>query len=174
MYEAVKDRFFAYINALPLTPEQRKTADTLKLGHTLRVAELSEELARSVFGGKTQAYVHIVRDADKIDGLFLNQQAYKLNDDAWKKVLPFSAEHKLSDEIYQTIMETRLANNADRQTIIDFKFFIMAWVYDIKLKKSMDIIREKGYIHALYNDIPNPDTRMQQAYEKICAYITPG
>ncbi|MCL2603493.1 MAG: phosphotransferase [Defluviitaleaceae bacterium] len=255
MYETIKERFLAYTNALPLTQEQREVANTIKLDHTLRVVELSDVLARSVFGDdpariglakvigllhdigrweqvlsagafsdtqsdhgamganavirtgmihdlsesdqaliltairehnkkysashdpETQAFVDIVRDADKVDGFYVNVKNYSLSSDEWKRVLPmflpFSHEMRLSDGLYDAIMEERLADSAERQTVIDFRFFIMAWVYDMKLEKSMEILREKGYLHTLYNDIPNPDERMTRAYRKICDFITP-
>jgi len=64
-----------------------------------------------------------------------------------------------------------LADIKDRETKIDFKFFKMAWIFDIKLAKSIEIIRENKYIEIIYSDINSPDKLMQTAYEKIQEYI---
>ena len=88
-----------------------------------------------------------------------------------KSFLPFSDEHRLSERIFDSVMNNRLADSADRETKIDFKFFKLAWCYDIKLNKSIEIIREKGYIPTIFRDIHNPDERMITAYNKVCDYI---
>jgi len=125
------------------------------------------------FNSITQAFVDIIRDADKIDNFFVEVKDYSNCpfEKSMLKVLPFSDEHRLSPKIYDCIMSNQLANSLDRETIIDFKFFKMAWCYDIKLAQSMKIINEKRYIHDIFNDIQNPDETMVRAYEKICEYL---
>jgi len=86
-------------------------------------------------------------------------------------VLPFSDEHSLSEGIYDSVMNGRLADSRDRKTKIDFKFFKMAWCYDIKCKKGIEIIRENGYVDAMYQDIDSPDENMRMAYEKVKEYL---
>jgi len=126
------------------------------------------------FDSITQTFIDIIRDADKLDNFFVEVKRYANNplEKSMQKVLPFSDEHKLSPKILDCILNNRLADSADRKTNIDYKFFKMAWCYDIKLAKSMSIIREKRYIHTIFNNIPNPDKTMTRAYEKICEYLT--
>ena len=253
MYQTIAARFYSFIDSLSFSQEEKEIINVLKLEHTLRVVELSEILAKSVFDendsegmntakiigvlhdigrwqqmhnrslsdtdsdhgemgvaliiennildgipentqhiiltairehnkkysdefdGMTQMFVDIIRDADKIDNFFVEVKDYANNplEKSMQKVLPFSDEHRLSHDIYDCIMNNRLADSSARKTKIDFKFFKMAWCYDIKLAKSMEIIREKQYIHDIFNDIQNPDKAMIQAYEKICAYLMP-
>jgi len=258
MYQIIKDRFSAFIDSITLSKEEKDVMDILKLEHTMRVVELSETLAASVFadgdtdsinlakiiavlhdvgrweqmrisslndthndhgemraeiiirnsmlsgidkcnqniiltairehnkkyagvfGSPTQTFVNIVRDADKLDNLFIEVKDYasKSHEKSMQKVLPFSDEHRLSRQIFDCVMGNCLADSDMRETKIDFKFFKMAWCYDIKIAKSMDIIREKRYIHDIFNDIHNPDKIMIQAYQKVCEYVkhnkTPG
>jgi putative nucleotidyltransferase with HDIG domain len=131
--------------------------------HSKKLSDTHDEL--------TQAYVNIVRDADKLDNYFVELKDYSDKDSPNKGALPFSNEHKLNERLYEGIMNNELANHIDRKTLIDFKFSKMAWVYDIKLAKSFEIIREKGYISAIFNAIKDPDERMTRAYGKICGFL---
>ena len=119
----------------------------------------------------TQIFVDIIKDADKIDNLYIEVENYNNSDKSLKNILPFSEENRLSPRIYDSIINGCLADVKDRETMIDFKFFKMAWCYGIKIPKSIEIIRENGYIQNIYNDISCPDEKMKEAYEKICAYL---
>lgn len=124
-----------------------------------------------VYDDFTQIFVDMIRDADKIDNLYIEIENYGNKDNSFKKILPFSEEHKLSQRIYESIMDSSLANADDRETMIDFKFFKMAWCYGIKIPKSIQIICENKYIEKIYSDINFPDERMQTAYAKIQQYL---
>ncbi|MCL1859557.1 MAG: HD domain-containing protein [Oscillospiraceae bacterium] len=119
----------------------------------------------------TQMFVDIIRDADKIDNLYIEVENYNNSDKSLKNILPFSGEHRLSQKIYDNIMSESVSDSKDRETIIDFKFFKMSWCYEIKIPKSIEIIRESKYIGDIYSDISNPDDMMIKAYEKICEYL---
>ncbi|MCL2203103.1 MAG: HD domain-containing protein [Defluviitaleaceae bacterium] len=121
--------------------------------------------------GRTQSFVNIIRDADKIDGLYTHTFPAGYPRDLHKRVHPLSEEHHLSDALYDCIMNHRLADNAHRKTRVDFQFFVMAWCFDLQLAKSKEIIREKGYIHTIFKAIKDPDERMTRAYEEICSHV---
>ena len=120
---------------------------------------------------QTQIFVDIIRDADKIDNFFVEVKNYGNDAKSMKKILPYSDEHRLSPRIYDCIMNHRLADSADRETLVDFKFFKLAWCFDLKIKKSFEIIRENGYIRDIFQDIVVPDAQMVQAYEQVCCYL---
>lgn len=119
----------------------------------------------------TQAYVNIIRDADKIDNFYIEVENYGSKDQSMKAVLPFSDEHRLSPHIYDCIMNQQLADSRDRETMIDFKFFKMAWCFDIKINRSFELIQEKEYLQKIYSNIPTPDIRMRTAYEAVSTYL---
>jgi len=119
----------------------------------------------------TQIFLNIIRDADRIDNLYIEVENYSNKDTSMKSVLPFSDEHKLSKRIYDSIINSSLAEAKDRETKIDFKFFKMAWCFDMKIEKSIEIIRENKYIEDIYSDINAPDKTMRTAYEKIQQYL---
>ena len=118
-----------------------------------------------------QKFVNIVRDADKIDNLYIEVENYGNKDNSMKNILPFSDEHILSPRIYNSIMDGTLADSKDRETKIDFKFFKIAWCYDIKTAKGIELIIENKYLENIYSDIDNPDETMRAAYSKIWHYL---
>jgi hypothetical protein len=119
----------------------------------------------------TQVFVDIIRDADRIDNFYIEVENYGNKDKSLRNILPFSDEHKLSQRIYDSILNHNLADVKDRETKIDFKFFKMAWIFDIKISKSIEIIRGNRYIENIYSDIDSPDETMQAAYKKIRQYL---
>ena len=119
----------------------------------------------------TQTFLNVIRDADRIDNLFIEVENYGNKDKSMISVLPYSDEHQLSQQIYDKVIKGSLANVKDLKTKIDFKFFKMVWVFDIKIEKSIEIIRENKYIDDIYADIAFPDETMQMAYEKIQQYL---
>ena len=119
----------------------------------------------------TQTFLNIIRDADRIDNLYVEVENYSNNDKSMKSVLPYSDEHKLSTQIYNNVMSGTLADVKDLKTKIDFKFLKMIWCFDMKIAKSIEIIRENKYIEDIYSDIDSPDEIMQAAYEKIQQYL---
>lgn len=146
-----------------LENEQKEIVLTAIREHNKKYAGIYDEF--------TQIFVDIIRDADKIDNLYIEIKNYNNSDKSLKNILQFSDEHRLSQNIYDSIMSGNLADSKGRETITDFKFFKMAWCYGIKIPKSLEIIRENRYIQDIYGDIINPDEKMQEAYKKICAYL---
>jgi putative nucleotidyltransferase with HDIG domain len=119
----------------------------------------------------TQIFLNIIRDADRLDNLYVEVENYSNKADSMKSVLPYSDEHKLSPRIYENVMSGTLADVKDLETKIDFKFLKMLWCFDMKTAKSLEIIREQKYIEDIYADINSPDETMQTAYEKIQQYL---
>ena len=121
----------------------------------------------------TQIFLNIIRDADRIDNLYIEVENYNNNnnDNSLKNILPYSDEHKLSLPIFNNAMSGTLADVKDLKTKIDFKFFKMIWCFDMKFVKSMEIIRKNKYIEAIYSDISSPDEMMHTAYEKIIQHL---
>jgi len=123
------------------------------------------------FDDFTQTFLNIIRDADRLDNLYVEVENYSNNSKSMKNILPFSDEHKLSPKIYDNVMNGTLADIKDLETKIDFKFLKMIWCFDMKIAKSIEIIRENKYIEDIYSDINSPDKTMQTAYEKILQHL---
>ena len=85
---------------------------------------------------KIRFYIDIVRDADKIDIL------YSLSTE---ELIYENDNNPISDEIMKQIKKKELVNKINIQSSIDWVVVDLAFVFDIKFKKSFEIMKEKNY-----------------------------
>ena len=90
---------------------------------------------------KNRLLTKIVRDADKIDILFLlvNKETYN------------SIEYtSVSKEVYNDILNKRLVRNVNVKTSADEIVREIANIFDISYKKSFEIIKERDYVNKIF------------------------
>lgn len=90
---------------------------------------------------KNRLLTKIVRDADKIDILFLlvNKETYN------------SIEYtSVSKEVYNDILNKRLVRNVNVKTSADEIVREIANIFDISYKKSFKIIKERDYVNKIF------------------------
>lgn len=89
---------------------------------------------------REKLFCNIVRDADKIDILFLYTMGH----------MNFKTENnQFSDKIYELLMNKKLIKSSDRKTKEDKISTPLGFIFDINYKKSFDILKEKKYIDKL-------------------------
>ena len=90
---------------------------------------------------KNRLLTKIVRDADKIDILFLfvNKETY--NNIEYTSV---------SKEVYNDILNKRLVRNVNVKTSADEIVREIANIFDISYKKSFEIIKERDYVNKIF------------------------
>lgn len=90
---------------------------------------------------KNRLLTKIVRDADKIDILFLfvNKETY--NNIEYTSV---------SKEVYNDILNKRLVRNVNVKTSADEIVREIANIFDISYKKSFKIIKERDYVNKIF------------------------
>ena len=88
---------------------------------------------------KEKLICNIVRDADKIDILYL-----VLNSD----ILPLD-NSTVSEEVYEEILNKKLVTKEKRQTQADNLVCNLAFIFDISFSKSLEIILKKDYLNKL-------------------------
>lgn len=90
---------------------------------------------------KNRLLTKIVRDADKIDILFLlvNKETY--NNIEYTSV---------SKEVYNDILNKRLVRNVNVKTEADEIVREIANIFDISYKKSFKIIKERDYVNKIF------------------------
>ena len=102
-------------------------------------------------------YSKIVRDADKIDILYIftvRKLEYFFNVDNIGK-------EDLSGKIYKDILEHRIIKHADKKTNMDSWLGAVSFVFDINFEESRKYIIEKDYINKIIDRIEytNEDTK---------------
>ena len=90
---------------------------------------------------KNRLLTKIVRDADKIDILFLF-----VNKETYNKIEYTS----VSKEVYNDILNKRLVRNINVKTSADEIVREIANIFDISYKKSFEIIKERDYVNKIF------------------------
>lgn len=99
----------------------------------------------------------MIRDADKIDIL------YSLSTEE----LIYENDNKtISDEIMKQIKRKELVNKINIQSSIDWVVVDLAFVFDIKFKKSFEIMKEKNY-HNKIIDIYSKKIKQKDDVKKL-------
>ncbi len=103
-------------------------------------------------------YATILRDADKIDILKVNcetprEEIYNLPPEAF-------TDTRITDEVYEDILNHRPVNRANSKTGIDFIMGHIAFIFDLEYPESLRIIGEQGFLDQLLNVSSTvPETR---------------
>lgn len=113
-------------------------------------------------------FCNILRDADKIDILKVNcetprTEIYDLPEEAF-------TESAITDEVYADIMGAGNVDRAHSKTGIDFILGHISFIYGLVFPKSVEIVKEQGYIWQLLDfKSVNPDTskKLDLIKEKI-------
>ena len=120
---------------------------------------------------RTLLHSKIIRDADKIDILYILTYADKKEE--WEKE-DLSLE-KISDKIYTSFMEKNEVIYNQRKTPLDVLVSEFAYIFDFNYKYSLIYIKKEQYIETLYKRFCFKDEetkfRFNNIYEKTKSYI---
>ncbi len=121
---------------------------------------------------RTEMYVKLIRDADKLDILRLVTGYYAKSNHAKNSSIELELPDKpvVSRKIYDAVMKERNANYNDLESLADFKILQMAWVFDINYKRSFKIISEKSYIKNVYDSMSKTD-EVIDVYRKVKIFL---
>ncbi|BAX78986.1 HD domain-containing protein [Labilibaculum antarcticum] len=104
-------------------------------------------------------FIKILRDADKIDILYIVADYYSNNKQGNNKRLEMDLSDKpeISKKVYQSIIGEKLVNFKDVLTINDLKLYQMSLIFNLNFKKSYKIISEKTYLKQIFETLPKKD-----------------
>ena len=88
-------------------------------------------------------YTNIVRDADKLDILYL----FSINNLKTK-----NAETKMSTKIYNTLINKKQIKRVDVKTKADEIAIRLGFIFDLNFKKSYEIVKENNYINKVIDN----------------------
>lgn len=117
---------------------------------------------------RTLLHSKIVRDADKID----NYRVKK--DEEVEAIFPKRVnkkedmeESKLSDKVYNTVLDKKCVDIHDRVTPLDFWVCILAFTFDLNFDVSYKIVKENDYINVLVDRFEYRDEQTKNRMEKV-------
>jgi len=100
--------------------------------------------------GKKLLHSKIVRDADKLDDLYLGTASKCY----------FDKDEIISDKVFDNFLNGMCVSYTETVTKADRKVSYLAWIYDINFKFSIQYVKEKDYINQIIDNISfeNEDT----------------
>ena len=117
---------------------------------------------------RTLLHSKIIRDADKID----NYRVKK--DEKVEAIFPKRVnkkedmeESKMSDKVYNTILDKKCVDIHDRVTPLDFLVCILAFTFDLNFDVSYKIVKENDYINVLVDRFKYRDEETKNRMEKV-------
>ena len=117
---------------------------------------------------RTLLHSKIIRDADKID----NYRVKK--DEKVEAIFPKRVnkkedmeESKMSDKVYNTILNKKCVDIHDRVTPLDFWVCILAFTFDLNFDVSYKIVKENDYINVLVDRFEYRDEETKNRMEKV-------
>lgn len=117
---------------------------------------------------RTLLHSKIIRDSDKID----NYRVKK--DEKIEAIFPKRVnkkedmeESKMSDKVYNTILDKKCVDIHDRVTPLDFWVCILAFTFDLNFEVSYKIVKENDYINVLVDRFEYRDKETKNRMEKV-------
>ncbi|MEE4196798.1 MAG: HD domain-containing protein [Bacteroidales bacterium] len=115
---------------------------------------------------KNNFFSQMIRDADKLDiwrlitGYYMvkNQNAEKEN-----KTLELDLPDydKISDKVYQSVINRQVVLKESMQTLNDFKLLQIGWVFDLNFNYSVKRLYEKKYLVKIFDALPENEKMNQ-------------
>ena len=107
-------------------------------------------------------FARLIRDADKIDifDAYTYLKAYNIT----------NIDDNVTNEVAIQFKKHEAVNRKIRRTRADLLLSVIAFVYDINYKESLEIIYEQKYLDELYNQIEDGD-RFKEYFEYAKDYI---
>jgi putative nucleotidyltransferase with HDIG domain len=122
--------------------------------------------------GIERTLMQLIRDADKLDIWRVVTSYYHREDRSPNKTveldLPDRAEW--NPKILEALMAHRFARLADMRTLNDFKLLQIGWVYDLNFGESFRILKERRYIEAIAETLPDA-SEIRDAVQEALRYI---
>ena len=117
---------------------------------------------------RTLLHSKIIRDADKIDNYRVKKDE-KIEAIFPKRVnkIEDMEESKLSDKVYNTILDKKCVDIHDRVTPLDFWVCILAFTFDLNFGVSYKIVKESDYVNVLIDRFEYKNTETKNRMENI-------
>lgn len=109
----------------------------------------------------------IIRDADKLDN-FRVKEKEKLEDMFPKIYNEKTINYEtVSEKVYEDFIQHKCIKLEDRKTIIDYWVCVIAFIFDLNFKISLQYVKENNYIDILVDRIEYKNKNTKQKMEDI-------
>ena len=118
-------------------------------------------------------FLKLVRDADKIDILYVVTEYYQNFASGTNRTLELDLPDTpdISDNIYNPIVNGKLALTKNLKTLNDFKVYQMGWIYDLNFPKSYQLVKERNYLNKLRKALPELSKKADNILKKTSNFV---
>jgi len=118
-------------------------------------------------------FLKLLRDADKIDILYVVTEYYKNSPSGSNKALELHLPDTdtISDAVYTLLKRGKIALAKDLCSLNDFKLYQMGWVYDLNFSRSFQIIKERNYLEMIRSSLPASSQKVEKIYQITRTYL---
>ena len=130
------------------------------------------EIDQSLMGDALM-FTKILRDADKVDLLFVLTKEfleYKQNSHEMVLFHNLPDNGKVSERLYNDLLNGNVGMIEDVKSLSDFKLIIMGLVFDVNFGKTFIILNERQYLEKIKSVLP-ADEMFHKLYEKIRSFL---
>ena len=126
--------------------------------------------------GKELLHAKLIRDADKLDNFRLKkEEKIEAIFPGIVKSINDMEESELSDKVYEAVLSRRCVDIHDRKEPLDYWICVLAFIFDIYFKETLEIIKDKDYVNIIIDrfNYRNEETRekMKRIKEVVNDYI---
>jgi len=117
-------------------------------------------------------FTKLLRDADKLDIFRVVTDYYRNNDGPRNSSIELDLPDvpDVSDEVCADVKAGRIVKTASLRTLNDFKLLQMAWIYDVNFPRTFQLIRDRNYLEAIRNTLPQTQM-IADIYAQLWAYV---
>jgi hypothetical protein len=117
-------------------------------------------------------FTKLIRDADKLD-------IYRVVTDFYEEMeenpssavtLDLSIDGDISEWIYEELLAGRKISMRKLKTLNDFKMLQIGWIFDINFSRTLELIKERGYMKSIFSKLPK-NKEVLRVYECVSQYL---
>lgn len=114
----------------------------------------------------------LIRDADKLDIYRVVTEFYEEMEEnpSSAVILDLSVDGEISEWIYEELMARRKISMRKLKTLNDFKMLQIGWIFDINFPRTLELVRERGCIDAIFSKLPK-NKEVLRVYECVSQYL---
>ena len=127
---------------------------------------------------RDRLFVKILRDSDKLDIWKVVTDYYCQSEGDTNNTLQLDLpdEPEINPINIEDLLQERMVDLHNLKTLNDFKLLQIGWIYDLNFQRSYEILKEKNYLEAIFDTLPE-NKQISQIRNKVRAYLeaqTPG
>lgn len=115
------------------------------------------------FDDETLLYIHIIRDADKLDNFRVKEE--ERIEDLLYVSIEVANNDIISKEVYDQFFNQKLIYGPTRQTKLDMWLSYIAFIFDLYFKESLEYIKDHHYVERSFSRLHPVQEEVYKQYQ---------